>query len=81
MIEYALNDTPRQGVRKSVMSQLHTCPGPVASNTGACRGGLALRARVGATGRMDWSVISAATRHHVRREPSMIPLSQALAKA
>jgi len=38
MIEYALNATPRHGLRRSVMSQLQTCSGPVALSTGAGRG-------------------------------------------
>lgn len=80
MIEYALNATPRQGERRSVMSQDHTWPGAVASRTGGWRGVLDCR-RVGATGRMLWSGIAAAIRHQVRREASMIPASQAVAKA
>ena len=35
MIEYALNAKPRHGVRRSVISQLQICSGPVASSTGA----------------------------------------------
>ena len=50
MIEYALNATPRHGVRRSVMSQLQICPGPVALSTGAERVSV-LADRVGATGR------------------------------
>lgn len=44
--------TPRHGERRSVMSQDHTCPGPVASSTGAARGVFACRL-VGASGRAD----------------------------
>src|SRR6478752_2120476 len=36
MIEYALNATPRHGLRRSVMSQLQTCSGPVALSTDRC---------------------------------------------
>ena len=80
MTEYALNATPRQGLRRSVMSQLHTCPGPVASSTGASRGvRLLLARRVGTTGRADWSSIPAAIRHHERREASITASSQAAA--
>ena len=57
------------------MSQLHTCPGPVASSTGASRGvRLLLARRVGATGRADWSSIPAAIRHHERREAEHHPV-------
>ena len=79
MIEYALNATPRHGDRRSVMSHDQPCPGPVASSTGASRGGLVLPLRVGATGRAVWSSMSAATRHQDRREPSITPASQASA--
>jgi hypothetical protein len=80
MIEYALNAIPRHGVRRSVMSQLHTCPGPSATSTGAARGARVDPRRVGARGRPDWSGIEAAIRHHERREPSITPASQAWAK-
>lgn len=81
MIEYALKQTPRHGDRRSVMSHDHTCPGPVAANTGASRGGRLLARRVGARGRALWSSICAATRHQDRLEPSITASSQAAAKA
>ena len=64
------------------MSQLQTCKGPVAVRTGASRGvRLAFAQRVGTTGRMDWSSIADATRHHERLDPSISPSSHADANA
>lgn len=76
MIEYALNETPRHGLARSVLSHDHTCPGPVAYNTGAARGTGSWR-RLGSTSRADWSAMPAATRQQERREESITPSSQA----
>ena len=51
MIEYALNDDPRHGLYRSVMSQLQIWFGPVAFKTGAGRGAAFLERR-GVTGRL-----------------------------
>jgi hypothetical protein len=62
----SLNVTPRHGDRRSA-----GCPssrpgfGPVATSTGAARRVAATP--VAMTGRADWSMMSAATRHHERR--------------
>jgi len=61
------------------MSQLHTCIGPVASNTGFARGVLDPRA-VGTSGRALWSRMLAPIRHQDRRPASITPVSQVLAK-
>ncbi|MBB2997656.1 hypothetical protein [Paeniglutamicibacter cryotolerans] len=75
-----MNTTDFHGEYTSEMSQDQIWPGPVAFSTG-----FALRARlfwalVGTVGRNIWSSISAAIRHQVRREASITPLSQAVAK-
>lgn len=79
MIEYALNADPRHGEYRSVMSQLHTCTGSVAVWTGMLRG-VRVLFLVGTMGRLRWSTMFAAMRHHERREASIIPLSHAVAK-
>jgi hypothetical protein len=72
---------PRQGERRSVMSQLHTCPGPVASWTGAWRAPVPRLPLAGIVGRAPWSWMPAAMRHQERREASIMPSSHAAANA
>ncbi|MFJ5696447.1 hypothetical protein ACIP9X_21790 [Arthrobacter sp. NPDC093125] len=63
-----------------MISQDQTWPGRVAIRTGFSRWGRLFPLLVGTLGRSIWSSISAAIRHHVRRDASITPASQAAAK-